>query len=229
MNMQEMPYERFMAYGAASLTNAELIAVILRTGTSGASAVDLARRVLEIRAPGREALSVLYDLTLEDLISIRGIGQVKAVKLLCLAELSRRLYREGARPSLVFTSPDTVARYYMEQLRHERQETVLLLLLDNAMALIREETLSIGTVNAALVSPREIFIRAVRAGAVHIILLHNHPSGDPTPSREDIRVTRKILEAGEMLEIRLADHLVIGDRCYTSMKEAGYLESYERE
>ena len=145
-----------MASGAASLTNAELIAVILRTGTSGASAVDLARRVLEIRGPGREALSVLYDLTMEDLTSIRGIGQVKAVKLLCLAEMSRRLYREGARPSLVFTSPETVARYYMEQLRHERQETVLLLLLDNAMALIREETLSIGTVNAALVSPREI-------------------------------------------------------------------------
>ena len=117
----------------------------------------------------------------------------------------------------------------MEDMRYLNKEVFKALLLDSKGGIISIETISVGELNSTLVHPREAFVQAVKKSAAAVVFVHNHPSGDPTPSREDIRVTRKILEAGEMLEIRLADHLVIGDRCYTSMKEAGYLESYERE
>ena len=227
MNRQELPYERFLACGAGSLTNAELLAVILRTGTANVSATALARQILTKHDPDNTGLSVLYDLNMKDLMEIRGIGQVKAVKLLCLAELSKRLSMEKASKKLSFSSPEAVAHYYMEMMRHEKQERALLLLLDNKMALIREVTLTIGTVNSTLLSPRDIFMRALREGAVSIILLHNHPSGDPTPSRMDIEMTNQIQLAGDLLEIQLADHLIIGDNCFVSMRESGYLESYE--
>ena len=221
MHEPEMPYERFLEKGAGSLTNAELLAIILRTGTGGRSAVDLARQILD-RGGGR--LSALHDLDLKDLLEIRGIGTVKAVKVLSLAELSLRLSREKAERTLVFHSPASVAEYYMEKLRHEPREVLCLLLLDNRMALIREEILSRGTVNATLISPRDIYIRALKGGAVNIMLLHNHPSGDPSPSRADLLVTDQVRKAGELLDIRLRDHIIIGDLTYYSMKEEGRLD-----
>ncbi|MBQ3975610.1 MAG: DNA repair protein RadC [Lachnospiraceae bacterium] len=225
LNHQELPYERFLAYGPGSLTNAELLAVILRTGTANVSATELARQVLTSRDPDNTGLSVLYDLTMKDLLAMKGIGEVKAVKLLCLSELSRRISMEKASEKLSFCCPEAVSGYYMELLRHEKQEKTFLLLLDNKMALIREILLTIGTVNSTLLSPRDIYIRALREGAVSIILLHNHPSGDPTPSRMDIEMTNQICLAGRLLDIELADHLIIGDNCYVSMRESGYLES----
>ena len=119
------------------------------------------------------------------------------------------------------TSPSAVADYYMEQMRHLETETAVLVMLDNRMALLREEVLSLGTVNCTLLSPREIFLRAIRWGAVNILLLHNHPSGDPTPSRMDREVTERISRAGHLLGIELIDHLIIGDLCYTSLRECG--------
>ncbi len=220
----ELPYERFMRSGPGSLTNAELLAVILRTGTSSASATELGRRVLAFRDPANTALSVLHDMDLRALMSIRGIGEVKAVKLLCLAELSRRMGRERAERELCFTSPGTVADYYMEDLRHEPREITVLLMLDGRLTLLREERLTVGTVDSAPLSVRDVFISSLKSGAVRILLLHNHPSGDPTPSGEDIAVTRRICSAGKLLCVPLLDHIVIGDGCYTSMKELGYLE-----
>lgn len=221
MHEPELPYERFLQYGAQALTNAELLAIILRTGTGGTSALDLARQILE---QGNGRLSALHDLDLKDLTALRGIGTVKAVKILSLAELAARLAREKGEERLVFTSPGSVAACYMERLRHEKREVLLLLMLDTRMALIREEVLTRGTVNAAIVSPRDVFMRALKAGAVNIILLHNHPSGDPSPSRADLAVTDQIRKAGALLDIRLRDHLIIGDLCYYSMKEEGKLD-----
>ncbi|MDO5131573.1 MAG: DNA repair protein RadC [Eubacteriales bacterium] len=218
---KEMPYERFLSCGAESLTNAELLAIILRTGTREKSAVELSREVLSLRTEGASGLSVLHRLTLEDLVGIPGIGEVKAVKILSLAEISRRLVRERASERLVFNCPSAVADYYMEDLRHLENETAVLVLLDNRMALLREEILSLGTVNCTLLSPREIFLRALRWGAVNIVLLHNHPSGDPTPSEADLEITKRICEAGRILGIRLIDHLVIGDLRYISLRESG--------
>ena len=223
----ELPYERFMQYGPASLTGAELIAVILRTGAAGTSAVSVGEQVLSCAGGDGASLSALYDLTMEELLSIRGIGEVKAVKLLCLREIARRLAREPHRERPDFSSPSYVARRYMEEMRHERQERTVVLHLDNRLRLIGEEVITIGSSTCALVSPRDIFRRALRKGADRIILLHNHPSGDPTPSDADIRATAQLRRAGEMLGIRLEDHIVIGDLCYCSMRESGYMEVCE--
>lgn len=217
----EMPYERFLSCGASSLTNAELLAIILRTGTKEKNATQLSREILGFYEEGSSDLSALHRLTLEDLKSIPGIGEVKAVKILSLAEISRRLVRERAATRLVFSSPSAVADYYMEQMRHLETETAVLVLLDNKMALLREEVLSLGTVNCTLLSPREIFLRALRWGAVNIMLLHNHPSGDPTPSGMDKEITERICKAGQILGIQLIDHLIIGDLRYTSLREYG--------
>ena len=161
-NNSEMPYERFLSCGAQSLTNAELLAIILRTGTKEKSATQLSREVLGFFEDGSSDLSSLRRLTLQDLISIPGIGEVKAVKILSLAEISRRLVRERAAQKLIFSSPSSVADYYMEDMRHLETEKAVLVMLDNRMALLREETVSTGTVNCTLLSPREIFIQAMR-------------------------------------------------------------------
>ena len=219
MQKNELPCERFVSHGPESLTDAELLAVMLRTGTAKQTALDVARRILAEWT----SLSALYNLTLADLRKIPGIGEVKAIQLLCIAELSKRLSRENARERLSFRSPQSVAGYYMEQLRHERCERVLLLLLDNKLCLLEEKLLSLGTSDAALIAPREIFRLALRENASRVMLLHNHPSGDPTPSRADILATRKVASSGECLGIELADHLVIGDGCFVSMREEGLL------
>ncbi|MBO5564088.1 MAG: DNA repair protein RadC [Lachnospiraceae bacterium] len=219
----ELPYERFLKHGAGSLTNAELLAIVLRTGTNRESATDLGRKILQIRDEHSTALSVLHDLTMEDLIEIDGIGEVKAVKILCLAELSKRMVSEKAGERQQFTKAPVVADCYMEKLRHEPHEKAYLLFLDNKLSLIAEEILSIGTVNRTLLDPREIYLRALRKKAVSILLLHNHPSGDPTPSADDIAVTKRVAKAGEIIGIPLIDHIVIGDGRYCSMKESGHL------
>ena len=218
----EMPYERFLKYGPESLTDTELIAIIVRTGTKDFSAVDVSRRILTGNRPDEApSLSVLYDETLEDLTVIPGIGEVKAVKILCIAELSKRLSKVKVGRDLCFASPRSIFEYYGEEMRHLRQEKLLMLLLDNRMSLIREETVSIGTINTTLVSVREIFVRACRFNAVNFILIHNHPSGDSTPSHQDVQITRKILEASRLMEIGFVDHMIISDD-YRSMKQMGY-------
>ena len=223
----ELPYERFLSCGAGSLTNAELLAIILRTGTREKNATQLSQEILGYYEEGAADLSTLHHLTLEDLMKIPGIGEVKAVKILSLAEISRRLVRERTTARLIFSDPSAVADHYMEEMRHLETETAILVMLDNRMALLHEEVLSLGTVNCTLLSPREIFMRALRWGAVSIILLHNHPSGDPTPSEVDIQTTARICRVGSILGVHLLDHLVIGDLCYTSLRESGYIPEFE--
>ena len=219
----EQPYERFLAMGAGSLTNAELLGIILRTGTKGVSAVELGRKVLEIHDLQGSSLSSLPQLRMEELRAIPGIGEVKAVKLLCLSEIARRIVREKIHRAQRFDSPETIADYYMESMRHLDREQTVILHFDSKMALLGEDVMTVGTVNGALISPREIFIRALQRQAVRIVLLHNHPSGDPSPSREDISATKQVKRAGELLGISLTDHIIIGDLCYCSLKEMGLL------
>lgn len=217
----ERPYEKCVEKGASALSDAELLAVLLRTGTSGENAVELARRVL-YHMDGQGILGI-HQLTLERLRKIRGIGTVKAVQILCISELAKRLAKADAHEGLSFTSPEAISRYYMEDMRHERQETVKLLMLNAKARLIAETTLFRGTVNASLIMPRELFIEALKREAVSIILMHNHPSGDPSPSREDILVTERIARAGKMIGIELLDHIIIGNNCYMSFREADML------
>lgn len=217
---QELPYERFVRFGAENLTEAELLAVIIRTGTREKSALQLAEEVLGLARYPREGLLGLYEVTLEELQRIRGIGQVKAVKLKCLAELSMRMSAARAREGINFTTSGQVAAYFMEKLRHRDTECVILVCLDAKGQMICEKKLSEGSVNMSLISPREIFLTALENRAVSILLVHNHPSGDPAPSGADRDLTCNVREAGESMGIPLLDHIVIGDNLYVSFREA---------
>ncbi len=222
-NKDEMPYEKFLRLGAGALTEAELLAIIIRTGTPGHTSVEIGKQILDLPSVKEDGLNGLHHVTLKELMAIGGIGEVKAVKIKCIAELSMRMAMMTAKKELQFLHPSTVADYYMEKLRHELREQVLLLMLDNRNCLIGEELLSIGTVRSSLLSPREVFVTALKSQAVHIMLLHNHPSGEPAPSRMDLDVTEEIRQIGIMIDIPLIDHIIIGDNKYMSFKEAGLL------
>ncbi len=218
----ERPYEKFLEAGPGALTDAELLAVILRSGTSGTTAVELSREVLKL-CKNPKGLAGIHHLSIQELMQLNGIGQVKAIQIKAIGELSKRLARLSTREQLTFQKPSTIADYYMEYLRHEEQEHLICMMLDTKNHLLGESELFKGTVNASLISPREVFLEAFRHHAVNIILVHNHPSGDPNPSGDDITVTRRIEHAGELLDIHLLDHIVIGNHQYVSFREQNML------
>ncbi len=222
MYEEERPYEKCEQLGASSLTDVELLAVLLRTGTRGENSIQLAEKILH-PVFAQDGILNIHQWSMEQLMQVKGIGKVKAVQILCLSELARRLAKASAQAGLNFSTPATIARYYMEDLRHCKQETMKLLLLNTKARLIGETDISKGTVNASLISPRELFVEALQKNAVSIILLHNHPSGDPTPSKEDVLLTRRIRDAGSLIGIELLDHIVIGNNCFVSLKEKGFL------
>lgn len=215
---ENLPYEKFLSFGPEALTEAELLAIIIRTGTKASSSLDLAKQILELPKKQKGLLG-LHELSLQDLMSVKGIGEVKAVKLKCITELSKRLSKANAKKGLQFTNPSSIAAYYMEMMRHLPYEQVILLLLDGKNHLIKEIILSKGTVNASLLSPRDVFQNALEYGAVYLLLIHNHPSGDATPSRQDLELTKRIKELSILMEIPLLDHIIIGDNTYSSLKE----------
>lgn len=217
------PYEKFLRFGAENLTESELLAVLLRTGSRDEDAEELAARILEMASYGKQGLLGLHQISMEQLLQIKGIGKVKAIQIKCIMEFCTRVARSKAKEGLSFTRSGSVAAYYMETLRHKNRECILLLMLDAKGHLLKETELSRGTVTASLLSPREVFVEALKTEAVNIILLHNHPSGDPTPSKEDLSSTANIAKMGMMLNIPLIDHIIIGDNKYISFKEKGYL------
>lgn len=215
-----MPYEIVKEYGAEALTDDELLAIFIRTGTKEENAVGVANRILN-SFPERNLLGLCH-IPWKELIKIPGIGEVKAIRLKCLAELARRISKTEAKKGLRFDRPDTVWQYYKESMRHEDRERVLLIMLDQKLQLITDAVLSVGTVRESIVSPRELFLIALKEKAVQIMLLHNHPSGDPSPSRADMEITERVRMLGAMMEIPLVDHIIIGDKTYCSMRESGY-------
>lgn len=221
MPQDERPYEKCLRLGAESLSDVELLAVLLRTGTRGENAVELARKVLY--HAGESGILGIHQFNIERLKKIKGIGEVKAIQISCISELAKRLAKASYQDAVCFTEPKTIAQYYMEDMRHEKQEHMKLLMLNSKAKLLGETNISKGTVNAALITPRELFIEALQKNAVSIILLHNHPSGDPTPSREDMLTTKRILDAGALIGIELLDHIIIGNNCYMSFREEGIL------
>lgn len=217
----ERPYEKCERRGAESLSDVELLAVLLRTGTRGENALVLAERILY--HAGETGLLSIHQFSRERLKKIRGIGKVKAIQISCISELAKRLAKESAHALLSFHDPDSIAQYYMEDLRHERQEHMKLLMLNSKAKLIGETNISKGTVNASIITPRELFIEALQKNAVSIIIMHNHPSGDPAPSTEDILLTKRIMKAGELIGIELLDHIIIGNNRYISFRREGLL------
>lgn len=216
----ELPYQKCLQNGASVLTDAELLAVILRTGTNGKTAVELAQYLLVKSGSG---LLGLYQMSLEDLQEIPGIGKVKAIQLKSIGEISKRIAAATHAKGVSLESAEKVAGYYMERLRHEEKENLLLCMFDTKCQWIGDEVISVGTINTSLVSPREIFLRAMEHHAAQVILLHNHPSGVPLPSQSDKQATNQVRQCGEMLGIRLSDHIIIGDNKYYSFKEHGLL------
>lgn len=222
MPLSERPYEKCEKSGPGILSDAELLAVIMRTGAAGERAVDLASRVLSF-SEAYPGLIGLNHMSAKDLRSIKGIGRVKAIQLLCVTELTKRMAKATNDGRQALTTPEAVANYYMQELRHLSREVVYLIMMDAKSRILKDMIISTGTVSSTLLSPREIFLNALKYEAVNIILLHNHPSGDPTPSREDINTTSRMKEAGNLMGIRLMDHIIIGDNRYISLAERGYI------
>jgi len=221
---EERPRERLKCMGAHSLSTVELLAVLIETGTRQKSALDLARSVVswaeDSGAQDEGNLRKLLRSSFEEICEIHGIGEVKACKIKAALELGRRLSQESG-PKTVISSPVDAGNLLMEEMRHLEQEHFKVIHLGVRNQILGVDLVSIGTVGSSLVHPREVFKNSIRRNATGIILVHNHPSGDPTPSREDISVTRRIADAGRILGIEVVDHIVIGDRRFASLRESG--------
>lgn len=222
-DMLHKPYEKFLRLGPESLSDEELLALIIRTGTSKKNALMLAEDVLRLCGKGY-GLVGLHHVEISDLKQIEGIGEVKAVKLKCIAELSNRIAKQKIHFKDCLSGPAAIAAYFMESMRHLEYEKCIAVYLDCKCHLLSEYTLSIGTINQAVFSTRELYRHALKCNAAQIIILHNHPSGDPTPSKEDVSITSQIMEASRLMDIPLVDHIIIGDNTYVSFREKELLK-----
>ncbi|UFT97923.1 DNA repair protein RadC [Radiobacillus kanasensis] len=216
---QDRPRERLLELGPKTLSNQELLAILLGTGSKEESVVALAQRILM----HFEGLSLLKDCTIEELTAIKGIGTAKGVLILSAIELGKRMHQFKVEDRYVIRSPEDGADFIMEEMRNLNQEHFVCIFLNTKNQVLHRQTIFIGSLNASIVHPREVFREAVKRSAASIICAHNHPSGDPSPSQEDIHVTKRLVECGKMIGIELLDHLVIGDRKFVSLKEKGYL------
>ena len=214
------PYEKSMRYGVSTLSDAELLAIILRTGTKGMDATSLSCEVLKSYA-GKDGIVGLCNVGIHELMKIKGIGKVKAIQIQAIVELAKRLSKGSISERKSFSNPNLIANYYMQDMMHLEVEKVLLVMLDNKCKLICDMIVSQGTVNSSVISPREIIIEALKHRAVFIVIIHNHPSGDPTPSNDDYNFTDRLKRAAEIVDIPLLDHIIIGNNQYISLKETG--------
>lgn len=215
----ERPRERMMQHGAEALSHSELLAILLRTGTRDESAIMLAQRILNRVGHLRH----LQELSITELTNIRGIGLAKAIQLKAGLELGRRMARARQEDAVTIRRPQDAADLLMESMRYYQKEHFVCLFLNTKNRIMAQETITIGILDASLVHPREVFRAAMKHGTASIICVHNHPSGDPTPSPEDVALTRRLMEAGEIVGIEVLDHLVIGDNQYVSLKERGLM------
>ena len=223
----DRPRERLAAHGADALSSADLIAILLRTGMKGCSAIDIGRQLLA----KYRTLDALSRASLDELRQIKGIGRDKAVTLQAAFTLARKMAAEIRAESPVLDTPDRIADLLREDSRSEEVEHFRVVLLNTRRRMIGLEKISQGTLDTILVHPREVFKRAIAANASAIVLAHNHPSGDPTPSEADIKVTRDLIRAGQLLKIDVLDHVIIGkptaerSKDYVSLRELGYFYS----
>ncbi len=218
--ISERPYEKFLQNGVGSLSDAELLAIIIKTGTSKSTSVEVAREVLRGR---HNNLLNLYEYSYEELLNIPGIGKVKAIQLKTMAELSQRIARTERGYQMKMDNAWSISQYYMESMRHHKQEVLMAAYFDSKCFFLGDCVITIGGINSTHFSPREAMRKAIACNACYMILLHNHPSGNPTPSQSDIRATERMSESGKILGISVEDHIIIGDQTYFSFKEARLL------
>jgi DNA repair protein RadC len=219
VHIADRPRERLMRQGAESLSNQELIAILLRTGTKQESVLVLANRILS----SFDKIQDLKDATIEEMMLVKGVGKAKAVQLLAAAEIGKRMYRKHSEGRYTIRSPEDAAAYLMTDMASLNQEHFVVLFLNVKNEVLHKQTIFIGSLNSSIVHPREIFREAVKRSAASIIAAHNHPSGNPSPSPEDIEVTKRLIEAGSIMGIELLDHVIIGDHKFLSLKEKGYM------
>lgn len=221
MDLPEMerPRERLLRFGPECLSNSDLLAVILRTGTKSEDIIALSNRLLKESG----GLNGLLNMSYGDYTKIDGIGNAKATALIAITELCKRIksYRSGDDYKIV--SPKDVADLMMEEMRYLKKEYLKVILLNTKNIVLTIKDVSIGSLNSSIVHPREVFTYAVKDSSSSIIICHNHPSGDPSPSEEDINITRRLSESGKILGIELLDHIIIGDGTFVSLKEKGII------
>mgnify|MGYP004497891331 FL=1 len=214
----ERPYEKLELYGEKSLSNAELLAIIIKTGTKQETSVQLAQKILRLNnSKNIDELNFLRELSLEELITINGIGRVKAIQIKAVCELSIRMNKPIDYKKVVIKEPNDVAKLLMHDLRFLKREIIKVIILNNKNVILKILDIALGATNSAKVDIKDILSEAVKMQAPKIILVHNHPSGDSTPSKSDIQITDRVYEAANILGIELLDHIVIGNMEYTSI------------
>lgn len=207
----QRPRERLCNFGAYALSDAELLAIILQSGSKGRNVIELSQVIVN-----KFSLNGLSSLSVKEFTQIKGIGAAKACKIIACLELSRRVF-SGVVIGKTINNSDMAANYFIHKLKGLKKEHFYALFLDSKNRVIRDELISVGTLNSAIIHPREIFKYAIKESANSIILVHNHPSGDITPSDEDIRVTKQVQEAGRIIGIEVLDHIITGNKCYYSI------------
>lgn len=214
----QKPRERLLSHGASHLSHAELLAILINTGRKGSSSIDIANELLK----SVDNLKELKMLSISDLNKIKGVGLYKALILKAAFELGERMHSGSVDDKIQISSPKDVADFMMGKMKHLTQEKFIALFLNSKNVIIKQKTIFVGTLNSSIVHPREIFSEAIKCASNAIIVLHNHPSGDVTPSNEDIKTTERLKKCGQVLGIDLLDHIIIGDHIYLSMVEEGY-------
>ncbi len=216
--LTERPYEKLEIYGAESLSNAELLAIIIKTGTKEQSAVSIAQNILKLNEQAeQENLRFLQEMALEEFMKIKGIGKVKAIQLKAVCELTKRIARPINQKKPIIKTPKDVADMLIPELRYEKQEKVKVLILNSKNTVLKTYDVSLGGSNFAYIEPKDVLAEAIKMQAPKIILVHNHPSGDAKPSKGDYKVTDRIYEAAQLMGIQLLDHIIIGDGLYQSL------------
>lgn len=214
----ERPQEKMIRHGAGSLSNAELLAIIIRTGTRDATSVEVGRKIIEYLDNDLSYFHQMDVLELQRNPNLSGVGIVKACQIKAAIELGRRMKPQDL-PEIKITSPQDVVGLLMDGMQYLKQECFKIIMVDTKNKVIKIEEISRGTLNSSLVHPREVFVKAIKQHAAAIVLAHNHPSGDTEPSAEDKSITRRLVEAGELIGISVLDHIIIGRGTYTSFKQ----------
>lgn len=216
MPLSERPYEKMLLYGTEKLSNAELLGIIIKTGSKEDSAVTLAQKILTIHCE-EDNLRFMQNITIEELMQIKGIGKVKAIQLKAVGELVKRISKPIHTETIIVRKTKDVVDLLADEMQYEKREKVKLLILNNKNKILKILDISLGGTNFALIEPKEVLAEAIKMQAPKIILVHNHPSGDPTPSEDDYRVTDRIYECADIMGIELVDHVVIGEGAFDSV------------
>lgn len=224
MNIKELPtmerpYEKFESFGGEMLSDAELLAIIIKAGTKDKTSVQLIQELMKDFEYENKGLGFLNGLSLTEIQKIKGLGKIKAIQLKAICELSKRIVKPANFNRYKITSPEDVAMLVMEELRYMSQERLITILLDSQNVVLKKITLAIGGLNKNLIEPREIFKEPIKLSADKIILVHNHPSGNPYPSDTDIKMTKRVVEAGKIFGIEILDHVIIGNGIFSSLKK----------